>query len=283
MPWLLYPAFGCVHTSRWPLRCGTTRKLRAIHTCTHAKVTPNLQVVHAIRINRGDLPFGIASAVPPAQHSPIASDACEQWMWTEQLTCFFNFRCTYKHSSIDFYQLCWCVSLLPAQYCVCYTLNTRCDFENFIFTADSFSNESHFEWTTFITFAHENGIPKKRRNVNISPRVEAHWRISWWLWRWWWWWWWAVQRVIDIGERLCRCPEQGNVSNFTFFATSKRIKIKECKLQSVVIDFENTVPGTDELPSVRDWDVPSVPGTFHGVNHIKYPVWLIYSFFVVAF
>lgn len=56
------------------------------------------------------------------------------------------FRCTYKHSSIDFYQVCWCV--YSCQYCVCRTLITRCDLKNFIFTADSFPmnpilNEQH--------------------------------------------------------------------------------------------------------------------------------------------
>lgn len=183
MPWLLYPPFRCAHTSLWPLRCGTRRKLRAIHTCTSEENT------HLF------LYF--------PRH------------WYTQLK---YFRCTYKHSSIDFYQ----VFFDPFH---CYFTILRMLHA---ITADSLSNESHFEWKTFITFEHENGISKKRRKhenfagslCSLENRLVAMMMT-------------VVQRVIDIGERLCRCPGDGHVSSFNFFLYFKayqnqRVQIAKC-------------------------------------------------------
>lgn len=100
------------------------RTTHSIHSSENQ--APNSQVVHAIRISRGDLPLGIAKFQQPSSVNLLTFSH----LWSSKY-----FRWTFKHLRIDFYQVCWCVLSSNIAWAL---LITRCEFENFIFTADSF-------------------------------------------------------------------------------------------------------------------------------------------------
>lgn len=153
------------------------------------------------------------------------------------------------------------------QYCVrmlCWI--TRCDFENFIFTTDSFPMNPILNESTFISL-HVNGISKKRaKNLmfGISLKAVVH-KLA------------AMMMVRSDSLKLkcgCKCLDEEMcfffLCVFSFCThTSKVIQIKES-----AIDSEHFVPGTNELPTET---CPSVcQANFIPIIKLKPPVWAFF-------